>query len=103
MGEPWRLGAEGLVEFDMLGGVGEVILSTDYVGDLHLNVIHHAHEVEDPGAVRTAKSQIGMGAGIGQVELDLSADLVVNNYLLTGGAEADGSIVLVEVAGLLEA
>ena len=87
----------------MLGGVGEVILATDYVGDLHLDVINDADEVEDPGAVRTAKSQIGMGAGIGQVELDLSADLVVDDNLLTGGAEADGSIILVEVAGFFEA
>jgi hypothetical protein len=103
VGEPGRLGTEGLVEFDMLGGVGEVILATDYVGDLHLDVIDDAYEVEDPGAIRTAKSQIGMGAGIREVELDLSADLIVDDNLLPRGAEADGAIVLVKVAGFFEA
>ena len=48
MGEPWRLGAEGLVEFDMLGGVGEVIFTTNHVGDLHLDIIDDADEMEDP-------------------------------------------------------
>jgi hypothetical protein len=59
--------------------------------------------MEDPGAVRTAKSQIGMGARIREVEFDLSTDLVIDNDLLTRGAEADGSIVLVEVTGFFEA
>jgi len=84
MGEVRRLRAEGPVKLDVLRGVGEMILSADHMGDLHLDVVDHADEVKDPGAVGAAERQVGMGAGIGQVELDLSANLIVDEDLLAG-------------------
>ena len=103
MGEAGRLRTERPVELDVLGGVGEMILSADHVGDLHLDVIDDTDEVEDPGSVRTAEREVGMGAWIGQVEFDFSADLVVDDHLLAGGAESDRAVVLVEMPGFLEA
>ena len=84
MGEAGRLGAQCAVELDVLRGVGEMIFAANDVGDLHLDVVDHTDEVEDPGTVGTAERQIGVGSGIGQVELDLSANLVIDENLLAG-------------------
>ena len=43
-----------------------------------------------------------MGTGVGEVELDLSADLVLDDDLLPGRAEADGAGVLVEISALFQ-
>ena len=102
MGEARRLGTEGLVEFDMLRGVGEMVLTTDDMGDFHLNVIDDINEMEDPGAIGTAQSDVGMGAGIGEIEFNPAANLVLQDDLLAGRAEANGSVVLVEMACLFE-
>ena len=37
--------AEGLVEQQLLGGVGDVVFAPDHVGDRHGGVIHHHHQV----------------------------------------------------------
>jgi len=42
-----RLDAEGLEELEVLRRVGQVVLAADHVGDLHLDVIDHVHEVKD--------------------------------------------------------
>ena len=103
MGEPGRGCSKGLVELDVLGGVGKVILPADHMSDLHLDVIDHAYKVEYPRSIRTPEGDVGVGSRIGQVKFDASADLVLEDYLFPRRAEADRAVVLIKVATLFQA
>ena len=37
--------AKGLVEQQLLGGVGDVVLAADHVADRHGRIVHHHHQV----------------------------------------------------------
>ena len=80
-----------------------MILTTDDMGDLHLNVIDDIHEMEDPGTIVTTECDIGMGAGICEIKFNPSTDLVVQDNLLPGRAKTNRSIVLVEVPCFFQA
>ena len=45
MGEGWCWKTEGFVEQKLLGGVGNVVFTTNHMGDRHGGVVHHNHEV----------------------------------------------------------
>ena len=103
VGEPGRLRAECLVEFEVLGGVGEVIFAADDVGHAHLDVVDDVDEMEDPAAVRAPDGDVGMRLRVGEVKLDAAADEVVEHDHFARRAEAPCAAVLVEVPGVLEA
>ena len=60
MRELRRLGAEGAVKLDVFGRVREMIFATDDVADLHLDIVDHVDEVEDPRPIRTPDRHIRM-------------------------------------------
>ena len=45
--EDRRLLAKRIVELDVLGRVGEVILAADHMRELHFDVVHHIHKMEN--------------------------------------------------------
>ena len=45
-------------ELEVLRRVGKVILAANDVRDLHLDVVHDIHEMEDPRAVRAADRHV---------------------------------------------
>ena len=45
MGELGLGQAQGLVEQQLLGGVGDVVFASNHVADLHGGVVHHHHQV----------------------------------------------------------
>ncbi len=102
VGELGRSGSESLVEFDVFGSVGEVVLAADDVGHAHFDIVDDVDEVEDPGAIGAANGHVRVGAGIGHVEIDLTADEVGDGDGLARGAEAKGSLVFVEAARVAE-
>ena len=51
--EDRRLLAERIVELDVLRRVREVIFASDDMSELHFNVVHHIHEVENKRSIRT--------------------------------------------------
>ena len=57
VGEQWGGGAEGLVEQQLLGRVGDVVLAADHVADGHGGVIDHDHKV-----VEGISDPVGRGA-----------------------------------------
>jgi hypothetical protein len=48
-----RLHAKRLEECDVLGGVAQMILATDDVCDVHLQIVNHIYEMKHRLAVRT--------------------------------------------------
>ena len=102
VGELGRLDAEGLVEFDVLGGIRKVVFAADDMGHFHLDVVDHVDEVKNPRAVRAADGHVGMGAGVGEVERDRAADFVMHGDGFPGRAEAQGAGVFVDHAFVLQ-
>ncbi len=56
-----RLDAEGAKEGDVLGGVGEMILAANDVGDLHFQIVHHIDKMKNGLAVGADDDEIGVG------------------------------------------
>ena len=58
VGEPGQLGPQGLVNEELPGGVGDVVLAPDDLGDPHGDVIHHHREVVGGDAVGPLQHQV---------------------------------------------
>jgi hypothetical protein len=77
----------GLIEVDLAGGVVEVIIPPDNVGDLHEGVVYHDHKVIGGAAVAAHDDEI---IQFFVVEDDLPFDEVINNSLpFIGGFESN--------------
>ena len=50
-----RLHAERLEQRDVLGGVAQMVLAADDVGDVHLQIVNHIHEMKHRLAVASAE------------------------------------------------
>ncbi len=102
--DEWNVGVtrrgspEDFEEFEVLGGVGEMVFAANDVGDLHFDVIDDIHEMENPRAVWAADGHVRVGGGIGEVEIDAAADEVMDGDDLARGAETPGALVLVEMS-----
>ena len=100
--EARRLRAERAIELDVLRRIREMILAADDVGDLHLDVVDHIHEVENPRAVRPADGHVRVRFRVREVEIDRAADDVVHDHVLARRTETERAVVLEEVAARLE-
>ena len=79
---------EGTEEQDVLGRVGQVILTPDDVADLHRRVVNHDREVVQRGPVRADDDEIA--TDVGRVDFDPPADHVVERDQALRHAEAQG-------------
>src|SRR4051812_28739687 len=79
-----------------------MIFAPDHVGDFHLEIVDHIHEMEYPRAIRATDRHVWMGIGITEIEIDLPADKIVDNDVLAWRAEAHRSLILENVAGVLK-
>ena len=91
-----------LVKLDMFRRVREMIFAANDVRDFHLDVVDHVDEMKNPGAVRPADGHVGMRARIGEIEIDLAADEIVDNDVLARRTEAQRALVFENVAGVLK-
>ena len=85
MGEGRNGGAEGGEDFNLGGGVGDVILTTDDVGDGEGNIIHHRWQGVEIAAVFTDQDRIGK---IGGVDLHLATQQIVPAHPCVAEPEA---------------
>lgn len=91
-----RFHSEGLEQGDVLGGVGQMVLTPDHVGDAHFQVVHHVDQVEDRVAVAAHQNPIGIGLfAIGQGAQHITDDEIRNGNGLAGHAEEHRSIAVV--------
>ena len=93
---------ERAVQLDVLGRVRKMIFAANDVRDFHLDVVDHVDEMKNPGAVRPAHGHVRMRSGIGQIEIDLAADEIVDNDVFARRTKAQRSGVFEKVTGLLQ-
>ena len=53
-----RFHSERAKESEMFGGVGQVILPADHMGDVHFQVVDHIHKMEDRLAIRANQHKV---------------------------------------------
>lgn len=99
MGVLGGLGAEGLEELEVLGGVHEVVFAADDVGHFHGEVVDDVDEMEDVGAVAAFYDHVWGVRGVAVVDGDFAADEVVHGDGLALEAEAPCAVIFVESAG----
>ena len=58
--EARRHGAKRAVELDMLRRIRKMIFAADHVGNFHLDVVDHIHEMKNPRAIRPADGHVGI-------------------------------------------
>src|SRR4030081_4064481 len=58
--------------------------------------------MKNPGAVGAAHSHIGMGSRVGEIEIDLAADEIVNHDVFARRTETQRALVFENVTGLLK-
>ena len=96
MRELRRLYIERAKQCDVLGRVGEMILTANHVRNAHLDVIHHVDQMKHRLVVRAHDHEIGLFLfAIGQFPHHITADQVRNGHRLALHAEPDGAVVLV--------
>ena len=98
-----RSDAKSIVKFDVFGSVGEVVLPTDHVGELHFDIIDNIHKMKNPRSIGAADCHIGMRGWIRHVELNTTANNVLHKHTLARRAEADGAGILVNMAASFQA
>ena len=79
MGKLGRRYTERIVKFDVLWRVGKVVFTTNHVCELHFDVVHHIHKMENPRSIGTTNRHVGMRSGIRHIELDPTADEVLDD------------------------
>ena len=122
MGKYRRLGGEGLVEQQLLGGVGDVVFAADHVADGHGDVVHHHHQVVErvadligrgpagdhhvtaqvaalPGHLPAHQVAPGDAGGVGDAEADRGLAPLGDVGLLLLGAQV--AVAIVVAGGLL--
>src|SRR5260370_11977921 len=98
----WRRCAESAKDLEVLGRVREVIFAANHVGDFHLQVVNHIHEVKNPRAIRTPDCHVWMRGRIGEIEIDFTADDVIDDDVLAWRTESQGTLILEDVTGILK-
>ena len=88
-----------LEELEVLGGIHEVILTTDDMAHFHFDVVHHVDKMKDKGAIRAPHHHIGRVGLVTVVNGDFTAHQVVHGDRSAFEAEAPGSFVLVDPVG----
>ena len=58
MGVLGWLDAEGTEQGQMLGGVAQVVLAADDMGDVHLQIVHHINQMKHRLPVRAHNDEI---------------------------------------------
>src|SRR5205823_13733563 len=97
-----RRRAERAENLDVLGRVREMIFAANDVRDFHLEVVDHIYEMKNPRAVRAPDGHVGMRSGIGEIEIDLAADEIVDHDVFSRRTEAQSSLVFEDVASVLK-
>ena len=82
VGKVRRRGAERTIKLDVLRCIGKMIFAADNMGNFHLDVVDHVHEMENPRAVGSPDRHIGMRPRISEIEVDLAADNIVYHDVL---------------------
>ena len=94
--------AERAKDLDVLRRVRQVIFAADHVGDFHLEVVDHIHEMKNPRAIRTADCHVGMRRRIGEIEIDFAAHDVVDDDVLARRTKSQRTLVFEDVTGILK-
>ena len=94
--------AERAKDLDVLGRVREVIFATDHVGDFHLQVVNHIHEMKNPRAIRTSNCHVGVRRRIREIKIDFTAHDVIDDDVLAWRTESQGALILENVTGILK-
>ena len=80
MGIHGRLHAEGVEKLQVLEGVHDVVLAADDVGNLHLDIVHHVHQVEDVGTICALHHHVGVDIHVVVVHGDIAAHHVMQGH-----------------------
>ena len=99
MSKDRRLHSERVIQFQMLGGICEVVLSSNHMGDSHFGVIDHIHKMEDPGTVRTSYRHIRIETA---VKLDVATDQVIQDHRFAGRTKPNRTLIFVYYSLLLK-
>ena len=74
MAEGGKWGPQGLEDFDVFGGIHDVVLASEHMSDAHFDVVDDVDEVEDVAAVGPAEGGVIF---LTAVDADGADDLVV--------------------------
>jgi len=96
VGKLRRRGAQGLVEGDVLVGVGQVVFSPNHMRDPHLQVVDDIHEVKYRAAVLSLNHQIWLH---GAVKSDFPADQILHHARGLGHFKLQRPAILVGLSG----
>src|ERR1043166_6642044 len=91
--------AKGPVELHVFGRIRKMILAANNVRNLHLDVVHHVDEMENPRAVGAANGHVRIRLRARHVEFGMAADDVIDYDLFSREAKTDGTGVVVNAAG----
>ena len=78
MAEGRRLGAQRLEQLDLRRGIGDVILAADHMGDAEVDVVDHARQRVEIGAVGADQHRVGQRGG---VDMLLAAHEIVPHHV----------------------
>ena len=102
MGVLRRVSAERLDELEVLGRVHQVVFAADHVRDVHFQVVHHIDEMEDITSIGAFDDHVGRVRKVAVIDGHFTADEVVHGDGLALEAEAPGTVVLINAAGVGE-
>ena len=83
----------------MLVGVGQMILTPDHMGDSHLEIVDHIHEVENRAPIFSPDDQIRLH---GPIKGHLTTDHVLHHAWGLGHAKLERSAILIGFARRLQ-
>ena len=90
------LDREGFEQGDVLGCVGQVVLTPDDMGDAHFEVVYHVDQVEDRVAVAANQDPVRVGLfAVGQWAQHIADDEVGDGDGLAGHAKEHGPVAVV--------
>src|SRR5215468_5610339 len=94
-----RLNSQRVIQFQMLSGICQVVLSSNDVRDSHFGVIDHIHKMKDPGTVRTSYRHIRI---VTSIKLDVATDQIIQDHRLTGRTKPNRTLIFVSQSLLLK-
>src|SRR2546423_2066161 len=79
-----------------------MIFAPNHVRDFHLDVIDHVYEMKNPRAIGPPDRHVRVRARIREIEINLAANEIVNNDVLTRRTEPERALVFEDVTTILK-
>src|ERR1700693_3434583 len=79
-----------------------MVLPTDHVRDLHLDVVDHVDEMKNPRAIRPPHVRVRVVARIREIEIDFAANEIVHDHMLARRTKSERALVFKDMACVLK-